>query len=248
MGDKTAISWTDSTWNPVTGCSKISSGCKNCYAARMVRRFPRVYPFGFDVHLRQERLDQPKRWRKPRRVFVCSMSDLFHAAVPDRFVFEILRTMSDLPRHTFQVLTKRPERMCSLVRRQLKTSGLPPNVWLGVSVENQAAACERIPHLLDTPAAVRWVSCEPLLGPVNLVPWIHGLDWVVAGGESGPGARPCHRDWARSILYQCQDAGVPFFFKQWGAWEPDGYGVMMRPGKGFARNILNGRTWQEFPR
>jgi protein gp37 len=240
MGDKSKIEWTDATWNPVTGCSKISAGCKNCYAERMVERFPEVYPDGFGVQLRVERLDQPKRWRKPRRVFVCSMSDLFHDDVPDRFIFDILWTMRTLPRHTFQILTKRPERMRSLVRRKFRTNEPPQNVWFGVSVENQSAADERIPLLLDTRDAVRWLSCEPLLDPVDLGPYLDDLDWVVVGGESGPGARPMDLDWAREIRDQCIGAGVPFFFKQ--------VGGRRKINGHFGGNLIDGRTWQEFPR
>jgi protein gp37 len=313
---KTKIEWCDAVWNPVTGCTKVSAGCHNCYAERMSKRlagragYPAENPFAVTLH--PDRLDQPLRWTKPRRIFVCSMGDLFHEDVDDEDRDEIFAVMAYAAEHQFQVLTKRPGRM----REYLTTSSNPselrdraaciretihsdimgqpdthyppplpwplPNVWLGVTAENQAAADERIPILLSTPAAVRFVSCEPLLGPVDLsdhlgltwekchscgqrypdVYWANDeqwaavvgdtyaglrcpgcfqrearefgfepgfntikppltrLEWVIAGGESGPGARPMHPDWARSLRDQCQAAGVPFFFKAWGDWAP----------------------------
>lgn len=240
MSDKTRIEWTDATWNPVTGCTKVSAGCKNCYAEREWPRMAKLVPayagreFN-DVRTHGERLDQPLPllWKKPRKVFVNSMSDLFHPDVSNQFIASVFRVMRDAPQHVFQVLTKRAERM-----RDFCTVYYPfplPNVWLGVSVEDQSAANERIPLLLDTPAAVRWISAEPLLGPVDLVvpfagakvnsargarPGIPPLDWVVVGGESGPNARPMHPQWARGLRDQCAAAGVPFLFKQWGEWAP----------------------------
>lgn len=263
MSDKSRIEWTEATWNCVTGCSKVSQGCKNCYALRDWPRLaaPRPKPNIYtgraftDVHCHPERLDQPLRWRKPRRVFVNSMSDIFHEDIPDDFIQAVFSTMARCPQHTFQVLTKRPERMEYLLTTW-GNQGLTlregrgvvlPNVWLGVSVEDQDTANERIPLLLQTPAAVRWISAEPLLGPVLLTTihclsgwldvlngwrdikrahrdseqWIENrIDWVVVGGESGPNARPMHPDWARWLRNQCQAAGVPFFFKQWGEWKP----------------------------
>lgn len=259
----TQIEWTDETWNPVTGCSKVSQGCKNCYA---LRDWPRlasnpkatVY-FGrafTDVAVHPERLDTPLRWTKPRKIFVNSMSDLFHEAVPDDFIDQVFAVIAlSSPRHTFQILTKRPERMRTYMQglgksakrleRAARTLGRTteyegnslvtwplPNVWLGVSVEDQAAADERVKMLLDTPAAVRWVSAEPLLGPVDLSfalkmrrengQWREGrgLDWVVVGGESGPNARAMHPQWARALRDQCAEAGVAFLMKQWGEWVP----------------------------
>jgi len=252
MADKSKIEWTDATWNPVTGCTKVSAGCKFCYAER---DFHRPYPSRAfsDVQTHPERLLQPLRWRRPRRIFVDSMSDLFHEAIPTEFILKVFEVMAFSKRHTFQVLTKRAERMKHLLvygetmkcdsaehHRLLCTMPLP-NVWLGVSVENQQAADERIPLLLQTPAAVRFVSYEPALGPVDLrnlrgntLDALSGRDfeclvtdetppsdWVIAGGESGPNARPSHPDWFRSVRDQCQSAGVPFFFKQWGEWGPD---------------------------
>ncbi|HEU4708779.1 MAG TPA: phage Gp37/Gp68 family protein [Methylophilaceae bacterium] len=298
MSDKSRIEWTQATWNPVTGCSKVSQGCKHCYAEREWPRMsaPRPQPNVYtgraftDVQCHPERLLQPWCWVKPRLIFVNSMSDLFHESVPFEFIAHVFWIMGVTTRHTYQVLTKRPQRMLEFfkwvedgaltfpddrigknspdVKWQPATKsrggydncgpGWPyENVWLGVSVEDQATADERIPLLLKCPAAVRWISAEPLLGQVDLsriggdrfgygaqnalsgAPWVYlgpdadgramwelgeprhnRLDWVVAGGESGPGARPMHPEWARSLRDQCSAAGVPFFFKQWGNWAP----------------------------
>ena len=281
MADGTAIEWTDATWNPITGCSVVSPGCTNCYAMRLagtrlrhdpsragLTRATRAGPVWTGaVRFNERWLDQPLRWSRPRRIFVCAHGDLFHEAVPDEWIDRIFRVMSTAPRHTFQVLTKRAERMRRYlsdptVHGRIRYDARPPwplpNVWLGVSVEDQRRADERIPILLDTPAAVRWASAEPLLGPIDLTrisfrryeelfeincfsdeAWVsqppdQGLEpgerfhrgpalgasvnWVVAGGESGPGARPMHPDWARSLRDQCAAADVPFLFKQWGEW------------------------------
>ncbi len=337
------------TWNPVTGCTKVSAGCEHCYAERMSKRlrgrhgYPADDPFAVTLH--PDRLEQPLRWRKPRRVFVASMGDLFHEDVPDEFIVVVFGIMAACPEHTFQVLTKRPKRMrewfermfgewrfgweahgrCIYGVRQHTLQDVPypeaapwplPNVWLGTSVEDQPAVIERLPHLFQCPAAVRIVSCEPLLGAIDFdnvcIPEIAGeingrplkrveggsrimalrgerisdiglgydipqLDWVIVGGESGPGARPMHPDWARSLRDQCQAAGVPFFFKQWGAWQPQEHGyyddVFMDPdgayeaipegvdcspmsermvairkvGKKHAGRVLDGREWNEMP-
>jgi protein gp37 len=245
----TKIEWTEKTWNPVTGCTKVSPGCDHCYAEGIARRFAgsKAFPNGFDVTLHPERLDAPLRWRKPARVFVNSMSDLFHDAVPDKFIAEVFAVMAIAQRHTFQVLTKRHGRMRSLlsssaffelvaeavrVRGEVYTHEFPgwplPNVWLGVSAEDQKRADLRVPALLATPAAVRFLSCEPLLGPVDLgQPNDFSpaqIDWVIVGGESGPGARPMHLDWARDIVEDCAEAGVACFVKQLGsAWARDWY-------------------------
>ncbi len=255
MSARTSIEWTESTWNPVTGCTQVSPGCDHCYAKTIAERFRGgpAYPRGFDVTLRPHKLDQPLRWRRPRRIFVNSMSDLFHDDVPDNYIAQVFAVMALAPRHTFQVLTKRHARMRSLLSSdafwkaadisrsspvaRLDASGNPTltNVWLGVSTENQQWANIRVPALLDTPAAVRWISAEPLLGPINLlrippygdaltdlgVAGTTHLDWVVVGGESGHGSRPMHPDWARSLRDQCTAAGVPFLFKQWGEWAPE---------------------------
>jgi protein gp37 len=248
VSTRTSIEWTESTWNPVTGCTQVSPGCDHCYAKTIAERFRGgpAYPKGFDVTLRPHKLDQPLRWRRPRRIFVNSMSDLFHDDVPDDYIARVWGVMALAPRHTFQVLTKRHSRMRSLLSDHEFGNWMDheiadlgggvdafrydwplPNVWLGVSTENQQWANIRIPALLDTPAAVRWISAEPLLGPIDLHTdpieagspfWGSQLDWVVVGGESGHGARPMHPDWARSLRDQCTAAGVPFLFKQWGEW------------------------------
>ncbi len=268
---KSKIEWTDRVWNPIVGCTKVSEGCRNCYAERSAHRMnsnpstPQYHGitengrWTGEVRYDAAKLDRPTRWRKPAMVFVNSMSDLFHEALNLNVVADVFRTIEVSRRHTFQILTKRSERMryffaCHSEYWQTyqhdgarggwgKAPGLP-NLWLGVSVENQAAADERIPNLLACPAGVRWVSVEPMLGPVDLSPWLHdghqwtcdveqgnssvcncsyadvGLDWVVVGGESGPNARPMHPDWVRSVKDQCITAGVPFMFKQWGEWCP----------------------------
>jgi protein gp37 len=324
MADKTGIEWTDATWNPVRGCSRVSEGCRNCYAERVAARFSgpgQPYEGLADrdragskwtgrVHLVESALLQPVRWTKPRRIFVNSMSDLFHESLTDGEILRVLMIIWGAPRHTFQVLTKRPERMRAWFRAwndveeadpepklargpeatraahtsgrarifasMLESMGTPPpgaayptydwaggprwwgtqpahNLWLGVSIEHQAAAEDRIPYLLATPAAKRFLSCEPLIGPVDLTAvrqtvdpgffgdclrWYHKghchemegiayptIRWVIAGGESGPGARPMHPDWARTLRDQCAEAGVPFFFKQWGDWREFDNGV-----------------------
>ena len=335
-----AIEWCDDTWNPVSGCTRVSAGCDNCYAATMTRRLEAMGKadytglttdkhFNGVVRVLPHKLGIPLRWKKPRMIFVNSMSDLFHPSVPFEFIAKCYATMMASPQHTFQILTKRPERVvefeewlrrerCGYIHGEFgfladiaevsdrdwkkvirhyhgderagcigDATAWPwplPNVWLGTSVENQATADERIPHLLRCPAAVRFLSIEPLLGPVNLhacsnfsasghgPSWLSPIpsgaggmtstiDWVIVGGESGPGARPMHPDWARSIRDQCQAAGVPFFFKQWGAfiWEhsptyaspcqtktSNSY-VPVRVGKKQAGRLLDGREWNEIP-
>lgn len=282
MSAKTGIEWTDATWNPLRGCSRVSEGCRHCYAEGVAKRFsgPGLPYEGLiakggqwngAIKLVPELLDQPLRWRKPRRIFVNSMSDLFHENVPESYVQQVFAVMAKARQHTFQILTKRPDRMRAMLAGkdlrwlvdgclQLINDGRMspeafsmqwplPNVWLGVSVEDQKTASERIPVLLNTPAAVRWVSAEPLLGAVDLTcigyspadsDWTYcwdalsgfrankcggtegnpKLDWVVVGGESGKDARPMHPEWARSLRDQCAAAGVPFLFKQWGEWVP----------------------------
>ncbi len=243
MSDKSGIAWTDATWNPSTGCTKVSQGCKNCYAKHQA--WPRLAAMKTgvyagrefeDVQFHVERLDQPLRWTKPRMIFVNSMSDLFHEDLPDEFIDKVFAIMAQSGKHTFQVLTKRPRRMRDYMRRaeSLHLAGLGPtgqwpphNVWLGVSVEDQETADERIPLLLETPAAVRWLSCEPLLDEVNLecflgdlpededgAPYPGPLHWVVVGGESGPKARKMHISWALDIRTYCRNTNTPFFMKQ----------------------------------
>lgn len=273
---KSKIEWTDRTWNPVTGCTKVSPGCANCYAEsfaiRMKGRFGYPYDDPFKVTFHPERMDEPFRWKKPSKVFVCSMSDLFHEDVELERIEDIITVIKMCPQHIFQILTKRPERLLLMLDFVHK---LPDNMWIGVSVENQQTADERIPILLQVPAAVRFVSCEPLLGAIHfsktwrLLPddCTEKLNWVIAGGESGPGARPMHPDWARSLRDQCQAACVPFFFKQWGEYinpqnikgmdyqrfksyfpfGPKDGQIMLKTGKKAAGRLLDGREWNEFP-
>lgn len=320
MGDATKIEWSEATWNPVVGCAHVSPGCDNCYAAREASGRLRGVPiysglaeagkFTGQVRLVPERLDQPLKWKRPRRIFVNSMSDLFHKDVPMEFIAQVWGVMLlAADRHVFQVLTKRPQRMAQVLmeRRFYDVAaesanewpdrfypdgatinfGLdagppgipgqpPPNVWLGTSIESDRYAF-RADHLRRTPAAVRWLSLEPLLGPLPSLD-LTGIDWVVVGGESGPGARPMHSDWARDIRDRCQAAGVPFFFKQWGEWGPagtwrgpdhhltrdgrlyepsqvvpasdqlgHGLAAMHRWGKKAAGRVLDGRTWDQYP-
>lgn len=308
------IEWTDKTWNPVAGCTRVSRGCDNCYAVRESKRLAKIGAtkqkygglvnegknhFNGMVRMDFEALSKPLHWRRPRKVFVNSMSDLFHEQVADGFITAVFAIMALCPQHTFQILTKRPERMNEYLNRSIgdmtkhwvlgkaweilghhphydhhKLNGREwplPNVWLGVSVEDQEAADTRIPWLLKCPAAVRWLSCEPLLGPVDLSSYLNILDrqkaglerdpmaaamlqqgmddgrafaptminWIVAGGESGPGARPMHPHWARLLRDQALDASVPFLFKQWGAWAPVHELQCNEPG-------VKGRTWYNF--
>ena len=222
------IEWTEKTWNPTTGCTKVSEGCRNCYAESVAKRFWGDRKFD-DVQFHQERLDTPLRRKKPTMWFVNSMSDLFHPDIPFDALCDIFEVMVSTPRHIYQILTKRPERMAKLIplidaelcaREGMpvpEDADFPENIWLGVSVENQKAADERILHLLNTPAAVRFLSCEPLLGAVNLRPWLKSLNWVIVGGESGSNARPCKLEWMEDILHQCQSSGTKVFVKQLGS-------------------------------
>jgi protein gp37 len=242
MGDKSAIEWTDATWNPVTGCTKISAGCDNCYAARFAERWRGTpgHPFeaGFDLTLRPDRLKQPLRWKKPRSIFVNSMSDLFHKDVPTSFVDQVFDVMERSDWHTFQVLTKRASRMNDYLWQRFSElpdfGRLPGHVWFGVSVED-AKVKRRIDVLRTIPASVRFLSVEPLIGPLGALD-LSGIHWVIVGGESGPGARPMHPDWVREIRDQCIAQNVPFFFKQWGGIRPKSNG-----------RELDGREWNEMP-
>lgn len=321
VGDRSKIEWTDASWNPIRGCSRVSEGCRNCYAERQAarqagrrgayeglvqlgtrrnsiesaKRGPRRGPSWTGVVrlADEDTLRLPLRWRQPRRIFVNSMSDLFHEKLERRMIAAIFGIMALCGRHVFQVLTKRPERFPGFmehldericVANAFRLLGEPcptcdmshewplPNVWLGVSVENQRTADERIPLLLQTPAAVHFVSYEPALGPVDFRRPQFGkktaIDWIIAGGESGPGARPAHPDWFRSARDQCQAAGVPFFFKQWGEWLPLDHAQIPFPsgvhyawaenppgkaqackrvGKKLAGRLLDGRFWNEYP-
>jgi len=228
------IEWTESTWNPVTGCSKVSPGCKNCYAERMAKRLRAMgqpnYSRGFQVALHEHALSVPMMWKKPQMVFVNSMSDLFHDKVPLEFIQKVFDVMCSAKKHTFQVLTKRASRLEQLGRNL----HWPSNVWMGVSVETQDYL-HRIDHLRRTSARVKFVSFEPLLEDLGRIEF-DKIDWVIVGGESGPGARPIEKQWVTGIRDQCMDADVPFFFKQWGGFN-----------KKKAGRLLDGRTWEEMP-
>ena len=225
----TNIQWTDKSWNPVTGCDKISPGCTHCYAEAITRRFQKGFPNGFDLTLHPDRISQPFKWRKGSRIFVNSMSDLFHDEVPLEFIKQVFDVMGQTPHHTYQILTKRHKRLVELA----PYLAWYPNIWMGISVELQAYTY-RINALRQVPAAVRFLSCEPLLGPLDLN--LDGIHWVIAGGESGHGYRPCKSEWIESIRDQCLSQNVPFFFKQWGGITPKAKG-----------NILDGKIWAEFP-
>ena len=305
MADKTLISWSDATWNPITGCSLVSPGCTNCYAMKIAggrlkhhhSRQGLTTPskagpvWNGKVRINEDWLGQPLRWQRPRTIFVCAHGDLFHEDVPDEWISKVWAVMETAHWHTFQVLTKRPQRMRRWLPEVWYTGKVLPNVWLGVSAEDQERADERIPVLLEIPAAVRFLSAEPLLGPIDLTrlrdtseTWLDAvagrwgrnrepssvwtgapsLDWVIVGGESGPGARPMHPAWARSLRDQCAADGVPFHFKQWGEWAPvedlrdfkvgedvsyDGENgeFLRRVGKKRAGRLLDGRTWDGSP-
>lgn len=239
MSDHSAIEWTDATWNPVRGCTKISEGCRHCYAETFAERFRGVaghpYERGFDLRLVPEKLAEPLRWASPRMIFVNSMSDLFHNDVPDEYVVEVAKVMQICHWHTFQVLTKRSDRLRDLLETKLSFAAHLPNVWWGVSAENRKSGLPRIEHLRAAPAYIRFLSVEPLLEDLGKFD-LDGISWVIVGGESGPGARPLHRAWVTSVRDQCAAAGVPFFFKQWG-------GVRKKT----AGRTLDGKTHDEFP-
>jgi len=238
MADKSTIEWTDATWNPVTGCTKISAGCDNCYAARFSERFRGVagHPFenGFDLTLRPERLQQPLDWRKPRMIFVNSMSDLFQKEIPKSHISQVFDTMERADWHVYQVLTKRSSLLRKFLNERYQSQKAPAHMWFGVSVENDKAVA-RISHLQDANAGIRFLSIEPLIGPVGKLN-LKGIDWVIVGGESGPGARPMDPAWAIDIRNQCIKSKVAFFFKQWGGRSPKAGG-----------RLLEGREWNQFP-
>lgn len=238
MANKTAIEWTNATWNPVTGCTKISAGCDRCYAERFAERFRGVpgHPFenGFDLTLRPSRLKQPLEWRRPQMIFVNSMSDLFHKEVPFSFIDEVFDTMMRADHHTFQVLTKRSSILRRYVNSRFQDQPVPSHIWLGVSVEDGGRK-SRIEHLRDANATTRFLSIEPLIGPIGEMD-LTGIHWVIVGGESGPGYRPMDVNWAREVRDNCRDASVPFFFKQWGGIRPKSGG-----------RTLDGAEWDEFP-
>jgi protein gp37 len=234
MAGNSSIEWTEATWNPVTGCNKVSQGCKHCYAERMAKRLvamnnPR-YINGFNVTLHHDLIDLPYTWKKPRKVFVNSMSDLFHEEVPLDFIQKVFNTMVDTPQNTYQVLTKRSKRLAELSHH------LPwsPNIWIGTSVEDDNVI-SRIDDLRKVDAHVRFLSCEPLIGPLNKLN-LEGIHWVIVGGESGPGARPMEIDWVRDIRDKCIEENVAFFFKQWGGVQKHRYG-----------RELDNKTYDEYP-
>ena len=239
MAGTTQIEWTDATWNPVTGCTKITRGCDFCYAERFSERFRGVpghsFESGFDLTLRPERVKQPLTWRQPKRIFVNSMSDLFHKEVPAPFIDAVFDTMEAADWHSFQVLTKRSSLMARYLRGRYGSGLAPSHIWLGVSVEDRQNAV-RVKHLRAAQASVKFVSFEPLLGPVGKVD-LTGIDWAIVGGESGPRARPMAEEWAIDIRDQCRTAKVAFFFKQWGGIRPKSGG-----------RLLRGREWNEYPR
>jgi protein gp37 len=238
VAENSAIEWTDTTWNPVTGCTKISAGCDNCYAARFSERFRGVkgHPFetGFDLTLRPERLSQPLGWKRPRMVFVNSMSDLFQKGIPKAHIAAVFETMERANWHTYQVLTKRSSLMQKFINERYTSRASPAHMWFGVSVENEQAK-SRVAHLRQTNAGVRFLSIEPLIAPVGRLD-LRGIDWVIVGGESGPGARPMDPAWALDVRNQCVATRVAFFFKQWGGRSPKTGG-----------RLLEGREWNQFP-
>ncbi|MDD2883165.1 MAG: phage Gp37/Gp68 family protein [Rhodoferax sp.] len=236
------IEWTEQTWNPTVGCTKISAGCKHCYAEAMAHRLQAMgtpgYEKGFELVVLPQRLDDPLKRKKPTTYFVNSMSDLFHDLVPDEHIDAVFRVIQQTPHHTYQILTKRAARMA----RYFKTRPAPANAWLGVSVENRKQGVPRINHLRKVPAHIRFLSVEPLLEDVGELD-LTNIHWVIVGGESGPKARPMKQEWADSVRAQCEDQGVAFFFKQWGGWGVDG----KKRAKAANGRLLNGRTWDAMP-
>lgn len=239
MGEKSKIEWTDATWNPVRGCTKVSPGCTHCYAETFAERWRGVkghpFEFGFDLRLVPEKLAEPLKWAGSRRIFVNSMSDMFHEAIPEDYIANVAAVMRLADWHTYQVLTKRPERMTSLLTGRLQEAAKVPHIWWGVTVENRKHGVPRIDALRSTGATMKFLSIEPLLEDLGTID-LSEIQWVIVGGESGPGARPLRQEWVESIQKQCHIARVPFFFKQWG-------GVQ----KGKHGRELNGRTYDEFP-
>ena len=242
MTTTSKIEWTEQTWNPTVGCTKISAGCKHCYAETMAKRLQAMgtpgYENGFQLALLPQRLDDPKRRKKPTVYFVNSMSDVFHDRIPDAYIEQIFDVMRETPQHTYQILTKRAARLA----RFFRTRSVPDNAWLGVSVENRKHGVPRIDYLRQVPARIRFLSVEPLLeniGELNL----RDIHWVIVGGESGPKARPMKPEWAEAVRVQCEEQDVAFFFKQWGGWGADG----QRRAKQANGRMLNGRTWDAMP-
>jgi protein gp37 len=239
MSNNSKIEWTDATWNPVRGCTKISPGCAHCYAETFAERFRGVsghpYEQGFDLRLVPGKLEEPLKWKSSKMVFVNSMSDLFHAEVPDEYICAVAEIMVQANRHTYQVLTKRSERMASLLQTKLRFASEQPHIWWGVSVENRADGLPRIDHLRSAPAGLRFLSVEPLLEDLGSLD-LTDIHWVIAGGESGGRARPMKEEWVIRLRDQCRIQGIAFFFKQWGGFQKAKNG-----------RILDGRTYDEFP-
>lgn len=239
MAENSTIEWTDATWNPVRGCTKISPGCKHCYAQTFAERFRGVpghpYEQGFDLRLVPEKLREPLKWARSRKIFVNSMSDLFHPEIPDEYIVRVAEVMMEGSWHQYQVLTKRSERLRSLLNTKLKFATRSPHIWWGVSVENKKHGVVRISHLQETPAAIKFLSVEPLLEDLGSVD-LNDIDWMIVGGESGWRARKMEEAWVQNLLEQCREQGVSFFFKQWG-------GVRKKA----AGRLLNGRTYDELP-
>lgn len=239
MSQQSTIEWTDATWNPVRGCTKVSAGCRHCYAETLAERFRGVpghpFEFGFDLQLVPHKLTEPLRWAQPRMIFVNSMSDLFHEDIPLSYIESVVRVMEAANWHTFQILTKRAERMERLLNGPLSSVRHHRHIWWGVSVENRKHGLPRIAGLQRTDVPVRFLSVEPLLEDLGVID-LRGINWVIVGGESGPNARPISPDWVRGIQLQCQSATVPFFFKQWGGVRKKANG-----------RELDGRTWEQFP-
>lgn len=242
MSTRTSIEWTEQTWNPTVGCSKISPGCAHCYAEVMARRLKAMgvkgYENGFKLTLLPERLEEPQDRKQPTVYFVNSMSDLFHEEIPDSYLRKVLATIRRCPQHTFQILTKRAKRMAEFFQRQMP----PPNAWLGVTVENRADGLLRIDYLRAIDAHVRFISVEPLLEDLGVLD-LSDIHWVIVGGESGPKARPMRREWVLSVKNHCDEQGAAFFFKQWGGWGDDG----KKRAKRLNGRLLNGRTWDAVP-
>jgi len=239
VSEHSAIEWTDATWNPVRGCTKISPGCKHCYAKTFAERFRGVpghpYEQGFDLRLVPEKLEEPLKWKRPRKIFVNSMSDLFHPGVPDSYIVSVCKVMVKADWHQYQVLTKRSERLSRLLKTKLRFAAETSHIWWGVSVEDKPYGLPRIAHLRDTPASIKFLSVEPLLEDLGVIDLLD-IDWMIVGGESGYGARPIQKIWVEHLLKQCRQQGVRFFFKQWGG-----------PNKKATGRLLNNRTYDELP-
>ncbi len=240
MADNSKIEWTDATWNPVRGCTKVSAGCAHCYAETFAERWRGVkghpFEFGFDLRLVPEKLADPLKWAIPRRIFVNSMSDMFHEDIPEDYIAKVAAVMRLADWHTYQVLTKRPARLEKLLKGRLREAAAAPHIWWGVTVENRKHGLPRIDSLRRTRAAMKFLSIEPLLEDLGAID-LTGIDWVIVGGESGPGARPLKQEWVTSIQKQCQENAIPFFFKQWGGVQKSRFG-----------RELNGQTYSEFPK